>query len=161
MSASATLIATGGPRHAIAWALRLVMILDRLRDACILALRQRVIATHHALQFGKFANHLRGQIRLGKQRRPCGKVTLGTNMGRDFAGKAFQSLDPLALGAKLLVKDDLIELGQSVFQFDLEVGLEEKLGIGKPCLNDSSIAGGNRGAAIGWPRYSPRARIYC
>src|ERR1700730_16264892 len=77
------------------------------------------------------------------------KSNLGTSIRGNLASKPGQSLGPRALGAKLFMEDDLIELFQSVFEFDLKVGLPKKLGVGKPRLHDPPIAGGDRRAAIG------------
>jgi hypothetical protein len=56
----------------------------RLTNARILAVMLRVIAAHHALQLGKFADHAGCQVGLGQQRRALRQCHIGTHEGCDY-----------------------------------------------------------------------------
>ena len=53
------------------------MIGDRVGDARVLAVMQRVIAAHDALQFRKLADHAGRQIGFGEQRGAAGALGIG------------------------------------------------------------------------------------
>ena len=66
LSASATAIETGAVGHAVAGALRAVVIFDRRCDFGRFALGGGIVAAHQPLQFRKFADHFRDKVGLGK-----------------------------------------------------------------------------------------------
>ena len=103
-------------RHQIVRPLRLVVILDGVRDRFVLALRLRVVAAHQALHFGKLADHFGQQIGLAELRRAFGLGDIGADDRRKMAGKRDDARDPLGLGAELLVEHDVLELRQPVFR---------------------------------------------
>ena len=103
-------------RHAIGRALRLVVLLARGGDGGVLALRQRVVLAHQALQLGEFADHFGQQIGLAQLRRALGLLDIGADQRRDLGGEALDARDALGLGAELLVEHDLIEFRQPVFR---------------------------------------------
>jgi hypothetical protein len=71
-------------RHAVARAERLVVLLEARRPR-VLALRQRVVAAHQALQLGELADHLGHEIGLGELRRALGLLRVGADQRRDLA----------------------------------------------------------------------------
>ncbi len=118
------------------------------RDARVLALRKRVVFSHHALQFREFADHFCQQVGLGKPRRTPGLLHIGAGNGRKLRSEPLDALDALPLRAELLVENNVLEFLHPVFQPNLEIGLVEELRIGEPSSNDALVAGDNRGAAI-------------
>ena len=113
-------------RHAIGGPLRLVVLLARGGDGGVLALRQRVVFPHQALQFGEFADHFGQQIGLRQMRGALGLFDIGADQRRDLRRQPLDPLDALGLRAELLVKHDLLEFRQPRFQLRLQVGLVEE-----------------------------------
>ena len=68
LSAIATAIADAAGRQRIAGAARQVVIANRLRDHGRLAVGERVVAAHDALQFRELADHRGQQVALGQLR---------------------------------------------------------------------------------------------
>ncbi len=106
LSASATATDDRVGRHAVGRPERLVVLLDRRGDGRMLALERRVVAAHQSLQFRKFADHLGHEIGLGEPRRALREVRVRADDGRELPRKRRDPLDPLELGAELLVEDD-------------------------------------------------------
>ena len=92
------------------------------------------------MQLREFADHLRQQIRLSQTRGALCLLDIGADQRRDLGGQSLDTLDPLALRAQLLVKHDLLELRQPVFQLRLQVRLIEKLRIAQPRADDALVA---------------------
>jgi hypothetical protein len=69
-------------------------------------------------------------------------------MGASSAASFSMRSNALGLGAELLVKDDVVEFRQPVFQPRLEIGLVEELGIGQPRADDALVAGDDLLAAV-------------
>ena len=57
-------------------------------DRFVLALRLRIILAHHALQFGKFADHLRQQVGLAQTRRALAFFDIGVASGAMWPASA-------------------------------------------------------------------------
>ena len=87
-------------RHRIARAERPVMRADRLRHARVLAALQRVVAAHHPLQFGEFADHAGGEIGLGQLRRACRQRRVGADQRRDQRRPAVPAAAPARPGCR-------------------------------------------------------------
>ena len=124
------------------------MILDGVGDGFVLALRLGVVFAHRALQFGKFADHFGEQIRLAQPRGALGFLHIGADQRRQLGREPLDALDALRLRAELLVKDDVLELRQPVFQPRLQIGLVEEFRIGEPRADDALVAGDDRLAAV-------------
>ena len=79
-------------------------------DFGVFAVVQRVVAAHHALKFGEFADDASGQIGFARAAR---RVLLSSISGADLRGnlarQRFDALDPLILRAELGVKDDILQ----------------------------------------------------
>ena len=105
------------------------MILAGMRDGFVLALRLGVIFAHHALQLGKFADDFGEQVRLAQPRRTFCFLDIGADQRRQFGGQSLNPLNALGLRAELLVKHDVLELRQPIFEPRLQIGLVEKLRI--------------------------------
>ena len=124
------------------------MILARRRDAGVLALRARIVAAHQPLQLGELAHHLGDEIGLAQRRRALDKKRVGADHRRKLFRQRSDALHALALRAELFVKDDLIELRQTIFKPQLEISLVEELRVTEPCRDDALIARDDRRAAI-------------
>ena len=125
------------------------MLLARGGDGGILALRQRVVFSHQALQLREFADHFGQQIRLRQMRGALCLFDIGADQRRDLGGQPLDPLDALALRAQLLVKHDLLEFRQPVFELRLQIGLVEKLRIAQPRADHALVAGDDGLAAVG------------
>jgi hypothetical protein len=102
------------------------VILARGGDAFVLALRQRVIFAHQALQFGEFADHFSEQIRFAQLRGAFGLRRIGLDQRRQFLGQRRDAGDALGLCAEFLMKHDLLEFRQPVFQLGLQICVVEE-----------------------------------
>ena len=93
---------------------------------------QRVVAAHDALQFGELADHVGQQVGLGQQRRLFGlqRQRFATELLADRLGDGTDALDALALGAQLVVIDDLGQIEDARLERLLAILVEEELGIG-------------------------------
>jgi len=67
-----------------------------------------------------------------------------------ISGQAFQSSDTLALSSKLLMENNLIELGQSVLEFDFKIG-SKKTWHRRAALNNACITVAIAARHL-WPR---------
>ena len=136
------------------------MLLERVGDARLLALRQRVVAPNQALQLRELADHFSDQIGLGETRGARRKLDVGADPRREFARQRFDALDPLALRPELLVEDDpeRLEPGEALVERLFgpvlvvgqrrEVGQPEVARVGEPRAHDAPVAGRNRRAAV-------------
>ena len=99
---------------------------DGFRHAGILALTQRVIPPHHALQLREFAHHAGGKISLRQPRRAPRQRRIGAQFFRDQPGKVFKPRHTLALRAKLGVEHHIVQLGKEAFQLLVAVQIPKK-----------------------------------
>ena len=95
------------------------MILAGMRYGFVLALRLGVVFAHGALQLGEFADDFGEQVRLAQSRRTFCFNRVGADQRRQFGGQSLNPFNALGLGAKLLVKHDVLELWQAIFEFCL------------------------------------------
>ena len=124
------------------------MLLARGGDGSILALRQRVVFAHQALQLREFADHFGQQIRLRQMRGAFCLFDIGADQRRDLGRQPLDALDALALRAQLFVKHDLLEFRQPIFELGLQVGLVEKLRVAQPRADHALVAGDDGLAAV-------------
>ena len=94
---------------------------DGIGDQRVLLLIERIVAAHHALQLGELADHAGNEIGLGHDRRPLGKIRIGPDERRQFAGQRPNAMHPLILRAQLLVEDDVLQLRHPDFEADIAV----------------------------------------
>ncbi len=73
---------------------------------------------------------------------------VGADDRRKLSRQRRDALHALALRAELFVKDDGVELRQTVFELRLEIGLVEEFRVGQPRGDDALIAGDDRRAAV-------------
>src|SRR5882757_7708657 len=109
-----------------------VMLADRGRDFRLLAIGGGVVATHYALQLGKFADHVRDQIALAQlrgARRPLWRGTAGV---RDSHGEALDASAFVGERAQLRLVADPRELRRAGGQRRAPVLLPEKRGVREP-----------------------------
>ncbi len=92
------------------------MILAGVRNSFVFALGLGVIFAHGALQLGKFADHFGQQIRLAELRRTFCFKRVGADHRRQFGCQSLNPFNALGLRAELLVKDDVLELWQAIFE---------------------------------------------
>ena len=125
------------------------MILASVGDGFVLALLFRVVSAHQALQLGKLADDFGEQIRLAQPRGALRLLHVGADERRKLGCEPLDALDALGLRAELLVKHDILELRQPVFEPRLQIGLVEELRIRQPRADHALIAGDDRLAAVG------------
>ena len=82
----------------------------------VLVLRLGVIFSHEALQFRELANNLCEQIGFTDPRRTLGLCNVSIDQLRHTPRQHLDPSNSLGLRAKLLVKDDVLELGQPLFE---------------------------------------------
>ena len=87
----------GGGGDRVGRPARRVVIADGVGDQPLLAVVQRVVAAHHALQFGELADHAGDQVRLGEPSGVACQRWAGADQRRDLLGQALQPAHPLAL----------------------------------------------------------------
>jgi hypothetical protein len=124
------------------------MILAGVRDRLVLVLRLGVVASHQALQLGKFADHVGQQVGFAQLRGACRLGAIGADDRRQLPGQRNDARDALGLRAELVVEHDSAEFRQPVFQPRLQIRVVEELGIGEPRADHALIAGDDRLAAI-------------
>jgi hypothetical protein len=72
----------------------------------MLAVGQRVVAAHDALQLGELADHVGHEVGLGQHAAAAACcASVGAELGGDRRGQRLDALDALALGAELVVID--------------------------------------------------------
>ena len=103
-----------------------------------------VIRAHHALQFGKFADHVGRQIGLAKKRRPLGQCDVRAQCMREPCGNRAHALHALKLGAELVVINDRGELLDTLGQRGLAIGVEEELRVGQARAHHAFVAFNDR-----------------
>ena len=129
--------------------MRLVVILDRVGDSGVLALVQRVIAAHRALQFREFIDHFGDEIGLGQARRLLGEVRIGAHHRRQLAHQRRHTLHLVSHRAQLFVEGDLAQPFGHLAQRRLPVIVPEMSRVGETRREHARIARSNRLAAIG------------
>ena len=82
------------------------MLLDRLRDVDVLALRGRVVTPHQPLQFRELADHLGYEIGFAQLGGSRGQFRHAADRRRQRPRQRGDPLYPLALRAELLMKYD-------------------------------------------------------
>ena len=113
------------------------MIVDGPGDIVRLALRARVQPAHDALQFRKFAHHLRDQVALRQLRRAIGtghirlRNAAAEPLLRQPARERTHALDFIAVASEARFVCDRRKLRQIIAKLDLLVRLPEKARIGK------------------------------
>ena len=132
MSARATAIDTGAFGTSSLGPKRLVVIADRVGDGGVFAVVERVVAAHHALKFGEFADDAGRQVGFAETRGAFCFRDIGADLRGDLAGQRFDALHPLILRAELGVEDDLLQIVDAAFQRAFAVLVPEELGIGQP-----------------------------
>ena len=95
-----------------------------------LAIMQRVITSHRALQFREFTHHLRHQIGFGEQRTAFSSCLVGTHEHSNLACEFAYACDSLAQCAEFVVIDDLSQIWNSRFELRLLVRVEKESCIG-------------------------------
>jgi hypothetical protein len=131
LSARATAQAIWPCGSAVAVEARLVMALDGVGHRRGLAVGQRVVAAHDALQLGELADHVGDQVGLGQQCGALGLRHVGAEAPRNFGRQLDQPVDALALAAELVVIHDARQLADACRERRLLVRLEEELGVGQ------------------------------
>ncbi len=120
-------------RQRVAREARPVVLLDRRRDRRRLAVVLRVVAAHQALQLGKFADHVGGEIGLGELR---GARALAADPRRSSPASSprqpREPRDAIELRSELVVIDDRGEARHARLEPHLAVLVEEEPGIGEP-----------------------------
>ena len=91
------------------------MVLAGRGDGFVLALRQRVIFPHQALQFGEFADDFGQEIGLGELRRARGELGIGLCDRRQPRRELADARDARFLRAELFVEHDAGKARQPVF----------------------------------------------
>ncbi len=124
------------------------MLGDRVRDLGRLAVMERVIAAHHALQLGKFADHAARQIGLGE---PDGlaqfRLVGARHVLRHHFGQLGDARHLVVDAAELGVENPALEARHTLDQLDLAVLVPEEARIGEPRPQHALVAGDDRLAA--------------
>jgi hypothetical protein len=93
---------------------------------------QRIIAPHHALQFGEFTDDAGGKIGLAQARGTFCLVDIGADDFRDFVRPAFRCARRAPIGAELGVENDVLQIVDAGFERALTVLIPEELRIRQP-----------------------------
>ncbi len=129
-------------RQRIAGKARPVLVLDGLRDGLGLAVVARVVAAHHALQFGKLADHVGQQVGLGQLRGARGllRQRRAAEPLADRRGQRRHARDALAHRAEASVVDDAGQPRQARLEAAPAVLVVEELRVGQPWPHDALVA---------------------
>ena len=108
-----------------------------------------VIAAHYPLQFGKLADHVRHQIRLGEAGGRAHLVPVSAwHMGRNLGGKRLHSIDLLIERAEVGVKDHAFERRCLTCERVFAILIPEEFGIRKARSQYTLIPGDDRSTSI-------------
>ena len=109
-----------------------------------------VVAAHDALQFRELADHVGQQVGLGQHGSLFGVLHQlpAAELFGDGAGDGGNALHALALGAQLVVIDNLGQADDAAFQRLLAILVEEELGIGQARAHDALVAADDGGSVI-------------
>ena len=135
-------------RQRVAGEARPVVLLDRRRDVRRLAVVLGVVTAHEALQFGKFADHVRDEVGLRELRGALRRRAIGTKHRRDRARNRNDPLHALVLRAELVVINDGLEPVDAIGQPDLAVLVEEEAGVGQARAQHAFVALDDRGGIL-------------
>ncbi len=124
------------------------MLRDRLGHRRVLAIMQRVIAAHDALQFGEFADQPGDQVGLGQLGGAARLLGIGMQGGSDLVGQPLNAVDFLRHGAKFGMKNDVLQRRQAAFQTLLTVLVPEEFCIRQARGQHALIAGDHLLATI-------------
>ncbi len=136
--------------NAIVRAERRVVVRDRVGDRPRLALLERVVPAHLALQLGKLADHPADEIRLAQQRRA--RRERGAGVAQRRAQRGCELLQPahlLADRAELRVEHERVESGNAVLEANLAVLVPEELRVRETRAQHALVARDDRGASVG------------
>ena len=126
-------------RHRVARALRQIMVADRVGDARLEPLGERVVAPHQALQLGEFPDDQRDEVGLRELRgeRDGRARHVG---GRERLGERARALHLLGDGAELVLKDHAGELQRALGERRLAVLLDEEARVGEAGAEHAVVA---------------------
>ena len=123
-----------------------VVVFNRVSDLGRQTIVERVVAAHDALQLGKFPDHVGHQIGLGQQR--ClvglGRQRVAAELLANGPGNGAHTGHALALRAKLVVIDHLVEACHARSQRFFAILVKEKLGIGQARTHHALVAADHR-----------------
>ena len=122
-------------RQRIVDVLRQIVVVNGLPHFVGIAFFARVDAADLSLQIGELLHHLRDEIGLAELRGGVDVRMIGDRL-RD----GDDSVALLAIVAELLLKLQMRELLEPLFEFFLAIGLIEKLGVGKTRVRDERVA---------------------
>ena len=118
-------------------------------DRFVLALRQRVVAAHQALQFGEFADHLGEQIGLGEPRGALRLLDIGADQRRELARPAARCARCARACVPSFSWNTICSnFGSRSSSLRLQIGLVEELRVGQPRADHALVAGDDRLAAV-------------
>ena len=127
-------------RQRIAGMARQVLLGERLRDRGILAIVQRVIAAHDALQFIELQHHLGHQVRLAEHCGARAQRRIGAEFRADRTRERRHALGLVPETAKFRLEHDVAQAFAPCFQRGLLVLREEERGIGQARTDHAFVA---------------------
>ncbi len=127
-------------RQPIAGEARPVVRLDGVGDLARLAVVQRIVAPHDALQLGELADHAGEKVGLRKPRGTLRHDRIGLEFTCNPSGKQLQALHALELRAELAVIDDARKLGNPRLEARLAVLQIEEARVFKPGPDHALVA---------------------
>src|SRR5262245_5393702 len=105
------------------------MIADGIGDIGGLAAMQRVIATHHALKLGKFADHSGREIGFAEVSGSLRLSDIGPDLLGNFAGQLFNPDYTFELCSELCIVDDARQRVDAILELRFAVLIPEELGV--------------------------------
>src|SRR5262249_19685042 len=118
--------------------------------AWVLAVMERVVASHDAFQLGEFADHASGEISLRKQSRTSCKrhSPIAGYEGLQKDRKSFDAVNLIPHVAKFRMKYAVFERLDSGFEPNATILIPEETGIRQARPQHPLVSGNNRLAAI-------------
>ncbi len=139
----------GCARAAVVGAERRVMLGDGLGHRRRLALVERVIAPHDALQLGELADHAGHEVGLGEEGGTARAAHLAAgDVGRELGGERLEARHLVAHAAEPGMEDEGRKLGHALLELDLAVLVPEELGVRQARAQHPLVARGDRPAAV-------------
>ncbi len=141
-------IADDRARQRIPGAARQVVFADGLGHIGRFAIRERVVAPHDALQFGKLAHHGGRQVAFAESRgaRGIGHVfRAGAGGAGNPLGECRDTPRASALRAELCLEGNVLESGEARCERLPAILFPEELGIGQPRSHHALVAGTHHG----------------
>ena len=129
---------------------RLVVGLDGVGHHLALAVGERVVAAHDALQLGELAHHVGDEVGLGQARGALRRGDVAVQLGGDRACQRLEALDALELAAELVVIDHRRQARQAGLELLLLVLLEEEARVRQARAHHAGVAGDDV-ARVGHP----------